>query len=93
MSNYDNSGQIGVWKNTDKKSDKSPDYTGHFEADRDIRKGEKIYFGLWKNEAGGDKRPVLKGKLDKPRDNNARQATRQSPPPQKAQDFDDDLPF
>jgi len=58
---YDNKGQIALWRN-EKKSEQAPDFKGSFFAHRDIKAGEKIEAALWNNLTDNASAPVLKGR-------------------------------
>ena len=84
MPDYDNKGQIALWKNED-SNDKAPNAKGHFFAHRDIKAGEKIEVALWRNRSDNEKAPMMKGKISDVR----QQQGSQHPD----LDDDEDLPF
>ena len=61
MSEYDNRGQVSLWKN-DSDNDRAPALRGTYVAHRDIREGEEVSISLWKNDSQHPKAPVLRGK-------------------------------
>lgn len=56
---YDNTNRISIWKNTQKETEKHPDYTGT------VNIGGVDYFvDLWKkSQDAPEKAPVLSGKV------------------------------
>ena len=86
MSEYDNRGQVSIWKNDKATSDKAPVLRGTVVAHRDIAEGEEVEISLWKNDNVNERAPVLKGKI---KDKFAGES--ENPAPKKS-DFDD-LPF
>lgn len=62
MSDYDNKGNVALWKN-DSDNERAPILTGIAVAHRDIRAGEEINVSLWKNSSDNDRAPALSGRL------------------------------
>ena len=86
---YDNAGQIALWKNkTD--NDKAPAAKGHFFAHRDIKAGEKIEVAMWKNPSDNENAPVMKGKVS---DGQAAPTGGAAQTPSAEPFDDDDIPF
>jgi len=87
MTEFDNKGQIALWKDTGGKTG-APVMKGHFYAHRDIRAGEKIEVALWHNASENPNAPSAKGKIQDP----WQPEGQSSAPPQD--DFEDsELPF
>ena len=64
MTEYDNRGQIALWKFVSPTNNAdAPAATGHFYAHRDIKEGEKIDVSLWKESSQNPNAPVMKGKI------------------------------
>ena len=78
MPEYDNEMRGVLFKNEDKKHENSPDYTGSCEV-----RGEEFRLGAW----------IKKAKSGKKYMSLAFTSVDGDPPRQKAQDFDDDIPF
>ncbi len=86
MSQYDNRGQVSLWK-PQSDNPKAPAARGTIIAHRDIREGEEIEIALWRNQSDNPRAPLMKGKIS---DRREQPATTPSP---AAADFDDDIPF
>jgi len=88
VSQYDNRGQVSLWKN-ESDNEKAPVAKGKVVAHRNIREGEEIEIALWRNRSDNPKAPMMKGKISDKRDTQQPAA----PQPDTADDFDDDVPF
>jgi len=62
MSEYDNRGQVALWKN-ESDNDKAPNARGTVVAHRDIKEGETVDIALWRNQSDNPKAPMMKGKI------------------------------
>jgi hypothetical protein len=93
VSEYDDKGKVALWvgKST---HERAPKYKGHAYAHRDIKAGEKIAVALWGNEPG-DRRPVLRGKLEDYRDGSGEASTKPAATAatQANDDPNDEIPF
>ena len=87
MSEYDNRGQVALWK-PDSDNPKAPAAKGTVVAHRDIKEGETVEIALWRNDSENPKAPLMKGKIG---DKQAQGGASKSPSPQE--DPDDDVPF
>lgn len=80
-------GDIAVFMERSKKSDKAPDWKGSMVAHRDIRAGEKLDVAFWSKSD-----TMLAGKVQ-----DQRQRTEQKPAPSggrpRGNDLDDDVGF
>jgi len=62
MSEYDNRGQVALWKSKS-ENPKAPNAKGSVVAHRDIREGEELDIALWRNDSENPNAPVMKGKI------------------------------
>lgn len=85
MSDFDNRGQVALWKNQS-DNERAPVLRGTLIAHRNIREGEEIEVALWKNPSDNERAPVLKGKASDKYEKPAEAK------PAPANDFDD-MPF
>ncbi|MDB4312020.1 hypothetical protein N9937_01190 [bacterium] len=94
MTEYDNRGQVSLWK-PDTTNPKAPAASGTVIAHRDIKEGEVLSIALWKNDSAHPNAPLMKGKISDKREAQDAQphveGFRETPP---ADDFvSDDIPF
>lgn len=91
MSDYDDRGDVVIWKN-DSDNPKAPNAKGTVIAHRDIKEGEQVDIALWKNQSDNPKAPVMKGKIgDRQKKGQSREKSNE--PERGGADFDDDIPF
>ena len=88
MADYDNRGQVSLWK-PESDNPKAPAARGTVIAHRDIREGETLDIALWRNQSDNPKAPLMKGKISDKRD----QQPRDYPEPAGGDDLGDDVPF
>ena len=86
MSDFDNRGQVALWKNQS-DNERAPVLRGTLIAHRNIREGEEIEVALWKNPSDNERAPVLKGKASDKYEKPAEAK------PEPAPETFDDLPF
>lgn len=81
-------GDATVFRETDKRSDKAPDWKGTVIIPHDAQSGEKMEIAFWSKD--GRKGQFLSGRVSKLR---ARPDQRQSSPRRDDRDYRDDMPF
>jgi len=90
MTQYDNRGQVSLWKPRT-NNPKGPAARGTVIAHRDIKEGEELDIALWRNDSDNPNAPLMKGKMSD------RLAARQSAPSPNptpmGNEFDEDIPF
>ncbi len=78
-------GDVAIFKERDKRSDKAPDWKGTAVAHRDIKAGEKLEVAFWQKSD-----TMLAGKVSDPRQ---RQDGQQARPANTRQMDDDEIPY
>lgn len=73
---YDNKGQVAMWK-SNSNNERAPALRGTAVAHRDIKAGEVLDIAVWKTDSENERAPVLKGKMSDPyvKDGGASQPT------------------
>lgn len=87
MTDYDNRGQISLWKN-ESTNQSAPQAKGTFIAHRNIKEGEEIQVALWRERNSNPNAPMMRGKIS-----DKYQPGQQSSSPPPPDNFDDDIPF
>ncbi len=92
MSNYDNTGTTGLWKNDKyEPGGKAPILKGHIYAHRDIKAGEKVAVAYWQNASDNERAPLYRGKVEDPYIPD--QPTQAAQPTPSAPPVSDEIPF
>ncbi len=93
---YDNTNRITIFKQTDKKSEKAPDFTGTLYIGDDIIKGLKnsddglVRVALWKQTSKGGAN-YLNGSIQLPQEQSGGQVKKSSKKEETFDDEDDDF--
>jgi len=90
VTTYDNRNRAVLFKNTDKRDDRDPDYRGNLNVD-----GKEFWLDFWLQKAKKDGKTFMSGRI-KPKMASEHRGGAANPPAQaagKRDEFNDDIPF